>query len=507
MQNKIIGFLVCILLISATLSSVTGGEIVNKNEGSHCGLANTLGDPDKENMASQSNDIGVLNGRDTPFYAYCAWDPSGTLVEGPVYFDPATPGTITQLAPTTSIDFIAGGTWTKDGKWYGCEWGEFGNSNIWTINSTTGDMTLVGSYDPLGIGLSFNGLAYNPRSGIMYGCSDTTLYTVNMSTGASIPVGFFGIIDGSMIGIAIDDIGNIYGEELSTDSLYHINSVTGRTTLIGELGIDIEFAQDMAYDNDTKTLYLSAFTSKEEGSLYTCNTSTGESKKVGDFQHKAQITGFAIPYGNGGQQDTTPPTTTHQFTPEAPSGENGWYVNDVTVTFTASDDTSGVAWTNYSLDNGATWATHTGPASFDVIVGECEHKLLYYSVDNAGNEEPIKGPFALKIDKTIPEKKFWSFTAVFGFLAVAIINFGIVRDGCSGLEKVQFYLNGNFSHQTDLSGWPVGNWRIIFWIYYNPGVGDKCTGIVYDMAGNSEQIKPEILPVPQSYNRNQNKNR
>ena len=515
MKKKIGIIFACMLLIAATVSSVTGTqmsttvssltdtEIVDENEGLPCELANTMGSRDKENLVSQSDNVGGLNGRGVPFYAYNAWDPSGVLLEGPVYFDPATPGTITQLAATTSTDFISGGTWTNDGKWYGCEHGlGAGQPLIWTIHPVTGEMTQVGSYDPDGNGLSFNGLAYDPTTGTMYGCDSRDLYTVNMSTGASTRVGSFSLsVPSYMIGIAFDDIGNLYGDETVTDSLYQINPSTGAASLIGPLGININGAQDIAYDIDTNTLYLSAHTLLgpiTESALYTCNTSNGAATKIGTFQGNAQITGFAIPYG--GTTDTTPPTTTHEFNPATPDGLNGWYVSDVTVTFTATDTESGVAWTKYSLNNGVTWTTHAGSWPFDVVVSDGEHQLLYYSEDNAGNVESVNGPFALKLDKTTPEKRFSSFPAVLGPLLLFVLNIGLIRDGCSGLDRVEFYLNDEFHHQIDLSSWPVGRWRFIYWIYYNPGIGDKCSGIVYDIAGNWEQMKPQIVQVPQFSN-------
>jgi len=121
---------------------------------------------------------------------------------------------------------------------------------------------------------------------------------------------------------------------------------------------------------------------------------------------------------------------------------------------------------------------------------------LYYSVDNMGNEESINGPFALKVDTTVPDKQFHSLVGVAGSFIVFILNFALVRDKISGLDKVEFYLNDEFHHQMSLSGWPVGLWRPVFWMYYNPGVGDKCSGIVYDVAGNWEQMKPQIFSVP-----------
>ncbi|NOU74992.1 DNRLRE domain-containing protein, partial [Paenibacillus sp. LMG 31458] len=53
--------------------------------------------------------------------------------------------------------------------------------------------------------------------------------------------------------------------------------------------------------------------------------------------------------------DVDPPVTTAMITPDQPDGQNGLYVNPVTVTLTATDYGSGVEKTEYSLDGGITW--------------------------------------------------------------------------------------------------------------------------------------------------------
>ena len=256
--------------------------------------------------------LGVLGDR---FYAYNTYDPSGVLPAGPVYFDSEYPGTITLLKMSTSPDFIAGATWAVD-TWYGCQ---FGNGWLWTIDEVTGTMTLIG-----GGGASLHGLAYDPTTGNMYGASDINLYTINMSNGQQALVGPFNT-GGTMIGIAFDGKGTLYGEDLGTDCLYSVNPLTGATTEIGSLGIDLNYAQDMAYDITWNILYLAAFTGTSLGQLYTCNITNGECTLVGNFQGGAEIDGFAIPY-----IITSPPET-----PERPDGPSEGIIG-VEYTFSTS---------------------------------------------------------------------------------------------------------------------------------------------------------------------------
>jgi parallel beta-helix repeat protein len=68
----------------------------------------------------------------------------------------------------------------------------------------------------------------------------------------------------------------------------------------------------------------------------------------------------------------------------------------VTVTLTATDETSGIAATYYSLNAGA-----EVEGTSITITDDGEHTLTYYSVDTAGNTEPTKSA-TVQIDKTAP---------------------------------------------------------------------------------------------------------
>jgi len=84
--------------------------------------------------------------------------------------------------------------------------------------------------------------------------------------------------------------------------------------------------------------------------------------------------------------DDTPPVTTCTPDPATPNRENGWYISDVTITLTATDDTSGVACTKYNVD-GAGWTDYTAPFK---ATTDGEHTVQYHSVDKAGNTEETK---------------------------------------------------------------------------------------------------------------------
>ena len=87
--------------------------------------------------------------------------------------------------------------------------------------------------------------------------------------------------------------------------------------------------------------------------------------------------------GTGYVTDTTPPITTCSLDGTM---QGGVYTSDVTVTLIAVDVLSGVNYTMYKLDDNA-WTKYTAPF---VVSDEGAHTVLFYSVDNSGNQEDEK---------------------------------------------------------------------------------------------------------------------
>lgn len=87
--------------------------------------------------------------------------------------------------------------------------------------------------------------------------------------------------------------------------------------------------------------------------------------------------------GTGGGVDVTPPITTCTL---SGTMQGDVYTSDVTVTLSASDAQSGVNFTMVKLDSGE-WTVYTAPF---IVTQDGSHTVLYYSVDNAGNQEGDK---------------------------------------------------------------------------------------------------------------------
>ena len=165
------------------------------------------------------------------------------------------------------------------------------------------------------------------------------------------------------------------------------------------------------------------------------------------------------------QYDVVPPVTTHHL--DGTMGQNNWFINAVTVTLSAVDDSAGVASTTYKL-NAGTWTPYTG--AFLITGDAAAHSLSYYSVDKVGNTESVKEA-TLKIDQTKPTITLTvNKTGLMKWLLTATVS-----DETSGIAKVEFYLDGILLGNKTESPYE--------WNCTQTGTAQA---IVYDNAGNSK---------------------
>jgi len=160
--------------------------------------------------------------------------------------------------------------------------------------------------------------------------------------------------------------------------------------------------------------------------------------------------------------DTTPPVTVCTLDPPIPNGENGWYVSDINVTLNATDDMSGVKEIYYRIDEGE-WNNHSG----DIIVFSLNHDCLidgfieFYAIDFAGNIEETKSLCCIDIDQIPPYIDLtWE---VYGGNPVdgwEILFTATVFENCSGMDRVEFYLNGVLQETVTGPG-PIYSWSFI----------------------------------------------
>ena len=97
-----------------------------------------------------------------------------------------------------------------------------------------------------------------------------------------------------------------------------------------------------------------------------------------------------------------PPQISSSLTPSTPSGQNGWYVSDPTLTLTTSDTGGpGIQSVTYSIDGSAP-VNYTGPVT---ITGDVQHTYQGWVTDTAGTTVST-GLLTCNVDTTPPNILF-----------------------------------------------------------------------------------------------------
>jgi hypothetical protein len=143
-----------------------------------------------------------------------------------------------------------------------------------TFNLNTGAFTAIAPVQGIPAGLNVRGLRFDPTSTSVYLLFGANLYTIDIATGATV---LLGVTTGTMIDIAIDNSGQMYGMDIVSDTLHRIDKTNGSSVVVGPTGINANFAQGMDFDASDNTLYGFAFviTPAQQGHLVRYNLTTG----------------------------------------------------------------------------------------------------------------------------------------------------------------------------------------------------------------------------------------
>lgn len=201
---------------------------------------------------------------------------SGSLVKFPI----SDPTATTQIGATLAIDLFAG-DFTPNG-FLGLV---YGTNTLVMLDTVTGTSTSIGSSIPI-TGQDWTGLAWNSTNNTLYATStdisNSQLYTINPTTGAATSVGPMGVA--GAIWLAINNAGQAYTLDIVTDNLYSVNLSTGSATLIGPIGFDANYIQDADFDPMTGILYLAAYNNLTAlGELRSADLVTGVTTYLGDL--------------------------------------------------------------------------------------------------------------------------------------------------------------------------------------------------------------------------------
>jgi hypothetical protein len=212
------------------------------------------------------------------FYGCCVYDPSGTHPLGLITFN--TPDAVDSLPGP----FIICGDIDENGNWYGID----SDGGIWLI--VLYDSEMVAQTIP------FHGLAFNNQGQIWYGCTGSSLYIVDINTGATSYIGDFGT-DYSMADLTCgyNDL-NLYGigSNGTTSVLFSIDVATGEATEIGPTGL--WFAMDAGYDRDNDYPYITGYNQQGMSGLFSCDILTGTTTLIGHFEGNMEVEALVIPY-------------------------------------------------------------------------------------------------------------------------------------------------------------------------------------------------------------------
>lgn len=182
---------------------------------------------------------------------------------------------------------------------------EFNGTSIYRIYNdfAIGTVGADGGYTNLGTMTGVTGtptgLAYNWNTSVWYvvilDAATSTLpqlCTLDMNTFVLTLVGTGA--EGMIIGMDFAGDGYLYGPSLSPDNLYKIDPATGVTTLVGPLGIDINFGQDVSYDGQLGKLYTNTVAAAGGVIKFgTYDLTTGAFTEISD-NAGAQIATFVI---------------------------------------------------------------------------------------------------------------------------------------------------------------------------------------------------------------------
>ncbi|WP_405151774.1 PQQ-dependent sugar dehydrogenase [Sphaerisporangium sp. NBC_01403] len=159
----------------------------------------------------------------------------------------------------------------------------------------------------------------------------------------------------------------------------------------------------------------------------------------------------AFTFVGAGVADKTPPVVSATLNPAQPTGENGWYTGNVTLTVTATDNGT-VASRQYSLNGGTTWANANNPITLST---EGTTEVRYRATDSGGNVSQV-GTVTVRIDKTAPALTVSGVEAKKYGDSASVTPVFSASDATSGVASVTATIDG----KAVASGEPVALWKL-----------------------------------------------
>jgi hypothetical protein len=250
---------------------------------------------------------------------------------------------------------------------------------------------------------SFTLSASDATSGV-----DSTLYRID-SGATQTYSGAVGIPDGqhTITYWSVDSAGNT--ESATTTSTIKVDTVEPSTSITisptspdGTNGWRVSATSFTLSGSDATSGVASIFYKIDGGAT---QTYTGSAVSIAQGSHTVSFWSIDTA-GNTESPTTTPaikvdlvkPSTTLTTSPATPDGSNNWFQrSSITFTLAATDATSGVANSYYTIDGGGQ-QTYSGTVT---VSTQGDHTVTYWSVDAAGNTENTNTTH-IKLDNVKP---------------------------------------------------------------------------------------------------------
>lgn len=221
----------------------------------------------------------ILNTRGTQAYGMCVY--SGSWPTGFITFDVDTPDAVSVINSTYyfGLDYC-----TADGYYYACE------ANGYTLYKMDLDGNIISSVN---LNSTLTDGAWNASNNTMYAIYSTSLFTVDLATGALTTLA---TSSNYFRAIACHN-GQVY-TIMGDGNLYQVNS-TGALTLVGSTGYTPSYAQSMAFNNATGNLYW-CFSDDSYDHFMQVNPATGAATLL--LANTGETCGLCFPIINGLQE-------------------------------------------------------------------------------------------------------------------------------------------------------------------------------------------------------------
>jgi len=233
--------------------------------------------------------------------------------------------TITNIGPPFAFSF-GGGLMYRNGIVY--TWNQSAPYQLFSVDTVTGAHTLM--FNMTGVPqANFTGMCWDGTTvyGLSTSITQSQIFTINMTTGVCTPLGTpqATCAGGIMLLGRIGAQYSLFVPDIVADNLYKFNKTTGVATLIGPLGININFGQDGSVDPNDNTMYAAFYTTASE--LRKIDTTGGVGPVL--CTYTGQATGLAcVP---GPPPPPGPPVTTLCRTVNIPLPDHSTRMDSVQV--------------------------------------------------------------------------------------------------------------------------------------------------------------------------------